>query len=166
MMRPQRPFPPGTTDRIERLLKSTESVEEYRRLQSIYLRSKYGFGAQQIAEIVGLKLQTIRNLHSAYLRDGEVAVQRQGAGGRRQALLSREEEEALLADFAVAGQLGEIVEVHRLRQVYEQKVGHPVAKSTVYRLLHRHGWHKLAPRAHHPQGDEQRIKRFKKTSLG
>jgi transposase len=81
-------------------------------------------------------------------------------------LLSLEEEEALLAEFEVDGQLGAILEVHRVQQAYEERVGEAVAKSTVYRLLHRHGWRKLAPRAHHPQGNEARLKRFKKTSVG
>jgi transposase len=165
-MRPQKPFPPETTDRMERLLKSTESLEEYRRIQSIYLRSRYGFCAEQIAEVVGLQLQTIRNLHSAYLREGEVALHGKGRGGRRQALLSSEAEDELIADFEVDGKLGAIVEVHRVQRAYEEKVGRAVAKSTVYRLLHRHGWRKLAPRPHHPNDNEARIEAFKKTSPG
>lgn len=165
-MRPQKPFPPETTDRMERLLKSTESLDEYRRLQSIYLRSRYGFCAEQIAKVVGLQLQTIRNLHSAYLREGEVTLHGKGRGGRRQALLSPEAEDELIADFAVDGKLGAIVEVHRVQRAWEGKVGRAVAKSTVYRLLHRHGWRKLAPRPHHPNGHEARIEAFKKTSPG
>lgn len=165
-MRPQKTFPPGTTERMEQLLKTTRSLDEHRRIQSIYFRSKYGLGAEQIAEMVGLRLQTIRNLHSAYLRDGEAALQCQGAGGRRQALLSLEEEEALLTEWEGDGQRGAILEVHRVQQAYEERVGKAVAKSTVYRLLHRHGWRKVAPHAHHPQGNEEQIKWFKKTSVG
>jgi transposase len=165
-MRPQKSFPPETAERMERLLKSTESLDEYRRIQSIYLRSRYGFCAEQIAEWVGLQLQTIRNLHSAYLREGEAALYGKGRGGRRQALLSREAEDELLADFEVDGKLGAIVEVHRVQRAYEEKVGRAVAKSTVYRLLHRHGWRKLAPRPQHPNSNEARIEAFKKTSLG
>ena len=162
-MRPQKTFPPGTTERMEQLLKTTRSVEEYRRIQSIYFRSKYGLGAERIAEMVGLHVQTIRNLHSVYLRDGETVLPCPGAGGRRQALLSLEEEEALLAELEGNGQRGAMWEVHRVQQSYAQRVGKVVAKSTVYRLLHRHGWRKLAPRPHHPQGSEERIQAFKKT---
>lgn len=165
-MRPQKPFPPKTTERMGRLLESTQSIDQYRRIQSIYLRSKYGFCAEQVAEMVGLQLQTIRNLHSVYLREGEVALQGKGRGGRRQALLSPQAEDELIADFEVDGELGAIVEVHRVQQAYEQRVGRTVAKSTVYRLLHRHGWRKLAPRPQHPNGNEQRIVVFKKTSPG
>ena len=115
--------------------------------------------------MVGLHLQTIRNLHSAYLRDGEAALQCPGAGGRRQALLSLAEEAALLTALEGDGQRGALLAVHRVQQADAARVGKAVAKSTVYRLLHRHGWHKLAPRPHHPQGNEAPIHWFKKTSL-
>ncbi|HRY16601.1 MAG TPA: winged helix-turn-helix domain-containing protein [Candidatus Competibacteraceae bacterium] len=162
-MRPQKPFPPGTTERMEQLLKTTRSLDEYRHIQGIYFRAKYGLNAERIADMVGLHVQTVRNLHSAYLRDGEAALHGQGAGGRRQALLSLEEEAALLAELEDAGQQGTLLEVHRVQQAYAERAGQAVARSTVYRLLHRHGWHKLAPRPRHPQGNEAQIQGFKKT---
>ena len=163
-MRPQQPFPKGTTERMKQLLTSTHSLNEYRRIQSIYLRAKYGYSAVQIADMVGLKTQTIRNLHSAYLKEGESILQLPGQGGRHRSNLSSEEEAALLTAFEVDGQLGGIVEVSQIHRAYEQRVGRSVPNSTVYRLLHRHGWRKLAPRGKHPKGNEALIERFKKTS--
>ena len=165
-MRPQKPFPVGTAERMKQLLASTNSLSEYRRIQSIYLRAKYGYSAVQIADMVGFKIQTIRNLHAAYLKEGEAVLSMIGKGGRYRSNLSAEQEEALLAAFEVDGKLGEIVEVSQIQQAYEQHLGRPVPNSTVYRLLHRHGWRKLAPRSHHPKGDETRIEQFKKTSHG
>jgi len=46
---------------------------------------------------------------------------------------------------------------------FEQRVGHTVDDSTIYRLLHRHGWRKLMPRPRHPKADEQVREQFKKT---
>lgn len=163
-MRPQQPFPSGTTERMKQLLASSNSLSEYRRIQSIYFRAKYGYSAVQIAEMVGLKIQTIRNLHSAYLKEGESVLQLTGQGGRYRSNLSSEEEDALLAAFEVDGKLGDIVEVSQIHRAYEQRVGRSVPNSTVYRLLHRHGWRKLAPRGKHPKGNEALIERFKKTS--
>ena len=165
-MRPQKPFPVGTTERMKQLLISTDSLSEYRRIQSIYLRAKYGYSAEQIAEMVGLKRQTVCNLHAAYRKEGEAALLLRGKGGRYRSNLGVEEEAALLADFEVDGKLGNIVEVSHLQQAYEQHVGRSVANSTVYRLLHRHGWRKLAPRRRHPKGNEARMERFKKTFHG
>lgn len=161
-MRPLKPFPVGTAERMRQLLTSTHSLSEYRRIQSIYFRAKYGYGAGQIADMVGLNIQTIRNLHAAYLKEGEAVLPLTGKGGRYRSNLSADEEEALLAAFEVDGKLGAIVEVSQLQQAYEQHLGRPVPNSTVYRLLHRHGWRKLAPRGHPPKGDEARMERFKK----
>ena len=48
-------------------------------------------------------------------------------------------------------------------RAFEQRVGHKVDDSTIYRLLGRHGWRKLMPRPRHPQADQQAQEQFKKT---
>ena len=57
---------------------------------------------------------------------------------------------------------GEIVGASVVKAAYEREVGEPVALSTVYVLLHRHGWSKKQPRPRHPQGDEKEKNFFKK----
>ena len=59
--------------------------------------------------------------------------------------------------------------VHRLsdREVvaligYLQRLGKRTAPSTVYNLLRRHGWRKLAPDRVHPQGNPPAQRRWKK----
>lgn len=163
-MRPQRHFPVGTVERMEKLLKSTDSLAEYRRIQSIYLRAKYGYNASQIAKMVGLELQTVRNIHSAYLKAGESTLRLTGRGGRHRFNLTAEEEDALLSAFEEEGKLGHLLEVSKIHRAYEEKVGREVAKSSVYRLLQRHGWRKLVPRPRHPEGNQEAIEQFKKTS--
>jgi transposase len=166
MMRPQKPFPAGTTERMRQLLASAHSLNEYRRIQSIYFRARYGYSAVQIADMVGLKIQTIRNLHAAYLKEGEAVLRLSGKGGRHRSNLSMQEEDALLSAFEEDGKLGDMLEVGQIQRVYEQRLGRSVPNSTVYRLLHRHGWRKLAPRPQHPSGDDACITAFKKTSSG
>lgn len=163
-MRPLKPLPVDTGDRMSALLATTQNLAEYRRIQSIYLRARYGYHAAQIAEMVGLKTQTVRNLHAAYLQRGEAALRMLGRGGRYHFNLSLREEEQLLASFVAQSRVGELVEVSQVQRAYEAKLGQAVAPSTVYRLLHRQGWRKVAPRGHHPKGDPLAIERFKKTS--
>ena len=43
--------------------------------------------------------------------------------------------------------------IHDLKAAYEQAIGHATSDSTVYNLLHRHGWRKLMPRPFHPKRD-------------
>ena len=107
--------------------------------------------AQQIADMVGFDVP-VRNL-SAFLRDGEAALKLSGKGGRYHAYLTEEEEASWLEGFRDAGENGGILEVGRIQAAFEEKVGRKVAKSTVYDLLHRHGWRKITPRPRHPKSD-------------
>jgi hypothetical protein len=45
------------------------------------------------------------------------------------------------------------VNIHDLKAAYEKAIGHATSDSTVYNLLHRHGWRKLMPRPFHPKRD-------------
>jgi transposase len=103
-------------------------------------------------------------VQAQFLRQGEGFWDRPERGGRRHQNLGREEEAQLLQSFLPSAERGGLLEVSRVKQAYEQAVGHLVPKSTVYRMLARHGWRKLAPRPRHPQSDEARQQTFKKTS--
>ena len=50
---------------------------------------------------------------------------------------------------------GGVLVVSSIRQALEDKLGRKVALSSVYNLLHRHGWRKLAPDRRHPRADVQ-----------
>lgn len=73
-MRPKKPFPPDTIERMEALLSSTRSIYEFKKIQAVYFRVKYDYNASQIAKMVGLKLQTVKNIHSVYLKNGEASL--------------------------------------------------------------------------------------------
>ena len=83
-MRPKKHFPPDTIERMEALLNSTRSIYEFKKIQAVYFRAKYDYNASQIAKMLGLKLQTVKNIHSAYLKDGEASLKSSNAsrGGR------------------------------------------------------------------------------------
>jgi hypothetical protein len=51
--------------------------------------------------MVGLKLQTVKNIPSVYLKDGEVSLKSSKGprGGRNISYLSLEQEKAFLAEF-------------------------------------------------------------------
>ena len=68
----------------------------------------------------------------------------------------------LLARFAKAAGAGEMLNIHDLKAAHERAIGHTTSDSTVYNLLHRHGWRKLMPRPFHPKRDLQRRMLLKK----
>ena len=58
-----------------------------------------------------------------------------------------------------------MLNIHDLKAAYEKAIGHPTSDSTVYNLLHRHGWRKLMPRPFHPKRDFAAQNAFKKTAF-
>ena len=142
----RRSFPKGTSERMCALMSEARNISELKRAQCIYFRSEHGLPPQQIADMVGFDVGTARNLHSAFLRDGEAALKLSGKGGRYHAYLTEEEEASWLEGFRDAGENGGILEVGRIQAAFEEKVGRKVAKSTVYDLLHRHpGYRRRQP---------------------
>jgi hypothetical protein len=76
-----------------------------------------------------------------------------------------EEERALVERFAEKARAGGLpVVVSAIHRAYECAVGHAVPKSTVYRMLARQGWKKVAPRSRHPQNDPTARADFKKSA--
>lgn len=157
-------FPEGTSERMRVLMDEARNISELKRAQCIHFRSEHDLPPQQIADMVGLNVGTVRNLHSAFSRDGEAALKLSGKGGRYHAYLTQDEEASWLEGFRDSGETGGILEVSKIQAAFEEKVGRKVAKSTVYDLLHRHGWRKITPRPRHPKSDPEAIASFKKTS--
>lgn len=161
-MRPPRAFPEGASERLSALLKSTRQKEHYQRIQCCWLRAAFDLSAERIASMIGYSVQTVYQVHSRYLSGGEAALEPRPRGGRRRANLSLAEEQALLADFVAEAEAGGLLEVGALIAAYEKAVGRQVPPSTVYRMLKRHDWRKIAPRPHHPQNDPVQAEAFKK----
>jgi transposase len=106
---------------------------------------------------------TVHAVISRYNRFGVAAIETPGKGGRRRQYLTLEEEKEFLAPFFAQAERGEIATVGQIWQAYAQRIGHEVDDSTMYRLLHRHGWHKVMPRPRHPKSDLETQEQFKKT---
>ena len=73
-------------------------------------------------------------------------------GGYR-AYLSLEEEEELLCKFDEICDKGEMCETSRIKKAHEEKVGKKAHETTIYRLMARHKFRKIAPYQRHHEGD-------------
>ncbi len=121
--------------------------------------------AEEIARHCGVSKAMVHKVISSYNRLGLAAVETAGKGGRRRQYLTWEEEKEFLAPFFTQAEHGEIATVGQIWHAYAQHIGHEVDDSTIYRLLHRHGWRKLMPRPKHPKANAQVQEQFKKTFL-
>jgi len=163
-MRPITPLAPGTTERMIQRLKQARNIGEHKRIQCILLRTRDQMNAQQISEVVGYHVSTVRRLHHEYLQGGEAGLTLQDRGGRRRENMKLKEEERFLNKFKKEAESGQLLEVSRLHEAYQKKIGRPTHPSTVYRLLKRHHWRKVMPRPTHPKNDPKAMQAFKKTS--
>jgi hypothetical protein len=81
-------FPEGAVERLAPLLQQAKTKTEYQRLQAVWLRAALGLSAPQIAQALGWQAQSVRQLHSDYLRHGETVLTSQPKGGRHHENLS------------------------------------------------------------------------------
>ena len=120
--------------------------------------------AEEIAQHTGVSVTTVRRVISSYNREGVAAIETPGKGGRRHEYLTIEQEQEFLAPFFASGESGKMATAGEIKQAFEQRVGHEVEESTIYRFLHRHGWRKVMPRPRHPKANAEEQALFKKTS--
>jgi transposase len=150
---------------LERLLalqKHVRNPREWRRLEAVWLREKLGLSAADVADALNYKLQTVHLIWHQWLQEKESLFQRPAPGGRKHAYLTLEEERQFLAPFFESAAAGGVLTVAEIKAAYERRVKRKVAASTVYRLLHRHGWRKLMPRKRHPKSDPKQQEQEKK----
>jgi transposase len=109
--------------------------------------------AAVIATQLGVSKAFVHQVTARYRRCGPDGFLGAGRGGRRTAYLSPADETAFLEPLCADATLGDHPTTARIHQALETQIGHPVAPSTVYRLLQRHGRRKTEPRPRHPQAD-------------
>ena len=83
---------------------------------------------------------------------------------RNRAAATLAQEAALLDQVLAEASGGGVVVIPSLKPAFEKALGREIALSTLYRMLARHGWRKLAPDTAHPKGDLERREEFKKNS--
>ncbi len=149
---------------IEEAISNVNDLTNYKRALSLRLRDMFKMTATQISSAVGFSEQNVRQIHADYFKHGNSVFNKPRKGGRRRENMTIQEEEKLLEPFFKASEESGIVIVSVIQKAYEQRLGRKVNTSTVYRMLSRHGWRKLAPRPKHPKADIKAQETFKKTS--
>ena len=162
-MRPRFEISESQKDEIRVALDHASCTDEFKRIQCIWLRT-LGYEQAKIAESTALSQSSVANFQSRFFHGGVQALLQKPRGGRFHQYLSIEEEGDLLHEFLEKAEAGQILVIAEVKEAYERAVGRTVARSTIYRVLERHGWRKIMPRPRHPKSDPQVQEDFKKTS--
>lgn len=123
--------------RIEKLLEVL--CLRYEQKSNAEIAHKTGYNPKYIADIiskynkVGLE-EFLRNKYTSHNRK-----------------MSVEREIEVMERINTESEEGHLISVGDIRKAVEAELGEEAKGNYVYRLLHRHGWRKVAPRPKHPK---------------
>ena len=144
--------------------KANKDKRAEKRLHALELKTKKK-SAEEVAAATGFCPAYISQLSAKYQNGGIDAIAGNHYGGNRRNM-KPEEESALLEPFHEKAKQGQIVEVSEIKSRYEEKVGHSIGSSQIYRVLRRHNWRKVMPRSRHPKkANDEAIDASKKLKL-
>jgi len=150
---------------LERRVKESDSIEQYRRWQVILLRSQNPeMSVRKVAAMCQVAYKTVTQWTWLYRTGGAEKLLLSGRGGRYHNLLNQQAEADMLLSLQKKAEAGHIVTALSVKQAAEKILGRTVNKDYAYNVLHRNGWRKVMPHTYHPKGDKEAREAFKKTS--
>lgn len=133
---------------------NAKTIGELRMAQALLLPLKFGLSLDDAGVVLGVSKSWALRLRKRFGRIQSFDAQPKTRKGlRNRARMTFEAEAALLAPHIEQAKQGGVIIVPPLKIQIEAALGRPMARSTVYAMLHRHGWRKLAPDKRHPQSD-------------
>ncbi|HHT9109313.1 MAG TPA: helix-turn-helix domain-containing protein [Candidatus Wunengus sp. YC63] len=142
---------------------TAKTIDELRQALSILLPAMAKITLSETGEILGISRANVWCLQKKFRNriEGRLPA-KSNWGGRRNATMTLEEESDFLMPWVERAKQGGVLIVPPIHTDYEQRIGHKVPKSTVYRLLARHGWRKIEPDQCHPKSNFVAQEEFKK----
>ena len=130
-------------DAVQERIRGEKRPWRRQRWEIIYQALTAPRHAEDIARTVGVSLATVHRVIATYKQEGVAAIETPGKGGRRHQYLTLEQERAILQPFLARAARGEIATAGEVQRAFEEEAKQPVAKSTIYRFLARHGLQQL-----------------------
>jgi len=148
------------------LLATAKTAEDLRQAQAILLPLELGLSLEQTAQAIGRSVSATCKLRNRRRREaaGELMPKKRKRELRNRAIASLERESAILDTVLAGSEQGGVIVIPALKPAFEKALGKPVALSTLYRILARHSFRKLAPDTAHPKGDPLKREEWKKNS--
>jgi transposase len=153
-------------DAAKALLKAATSADDLRLAQAVLLPLEPGLSLEQTAACIGRSVGATCAMRTRFAKvlEGKQAAPRSKTQLRNRAAATLDKEAQALERVMTNASVGGIIVIPRLHQDIQIALGKQVALSTVYRMLQRHGYRKLAPDTRHPQGNPALREEWKKNS--
>lgn len=151
-------------EELEKKIKQTVGFWRVQKWLIVYNAVNFPRKSEEIANHLAVSKSLVNKTISEYNRKGASSIDTIGKGGRKNSYMTLEEENTFISSYISKAQQGLIVTAGEIKEDFEKIVGKKVHKTSIYRLLGRHNWRKLAPRSFHPKKDKEAQESFKKTS--
>ena len=131
--------------KLARLRKRVKNEKADIRLHAVQLRGE-GYKNGEIAEKLGVPYKNVSRWVQRYVTEGPNSLTGEKYCSHNWNMTFEEESE-LLAPYFAAAKNGKRIDVAELQAIYEERIGHTVARGQMYKVLGRHNW-----RAYSSQG--------------
>lgn len=149
---------------IDELKNSIKDATLYKKLEVLSLRAS-GTRNEQIAKITGYSKSRVSALVCEYAKNGMGYFKCEHRIGGNRRNMPIEQEKEFLKQFEMLAEKGQIITIEDIYHEY-LKTYKNASKTTIYKLLKRHGWRKIMPRSRHPKkASEEAIEASKKLKI-
>ncbi len=138
---------------IKAAAKANKNKRVAKRLEVLELRHA-GKSNAEISVRTGFNERYITTLMGLYKKQGLAEFIRIKQTSHRRNL-SEAEEAIVLTECEKEAEVGKLLTVEMVRRKLEERLGRDTSHNYVYRVLKRHGWRKVTPRAKHPKAASQ-----------
>lgn len=148
-------------------VETAQTAEDVKRALCVLLPAALGISQSRAAQVLGVGVATVKRYQAAlFLEAHEKRPQHQPRGGRHNETITVDMERQFLDEWAQHASEGGVVVVSQLREALQRRVGMKIPLYTMYRMLARYGWRKVAPDTRHPKSDPAAQEAYKKNSRG
>lgn len=145
-------------------VKATRNLDDFKSALAVLLPAQAGLTLEETANLLGVGTASVNRMQARIQIGRTPSSGMRNWGGRRNSLLTAQEEIEFLKPWAEQAQEAGLLVLSPIRAALALRVGHPVKASVVWRLLARHGWRKVAPDTKHPKNDPRVMNAWKKNS--
>lgn len=140
-----------------------KTCDELRMAQTVLIPALMNVPDQTTGQIIGRSRPTVVRFRRMFRDSCAGKTSNRNWGGRRYGYMTLEQEDQFLSPFLDQATEGGILIVTEIKRAYEAEIGRKVAKTTIYRMLDRHGWRKIMPRPRHTKSNPEAQEGLKKT---